>query len=64
MRNSGIPVVASTRTGGGEVPPSDEGQIGSGFLNPQKSRIWLGLMLAQGKSMGEIREAFGKVAVP
>ncbi|EAU36905.1 L-asparaginase precursor [Aspergillus terreus NIH2624] len=58
-----IPVVASTRTGNGEVPPSDDGAIGSGFLNPQKSRIWLELLLMQKKTVAEVREMFAKVAV-
>lgn len=58
-----IPVVASTRTGNGEVPPTDDGAIGSGFLNPQKSRIWLELLLMQKKTVAEVREMFAKVAV-
>ncbi|KAL5332784.1 Asparaginase/glutaminase [Aspergillus crustosus] len=58
-----FPVVRSTRTGSGEVPFSDSGSISSGFLNPPKARILLGLFLAKGKKFEEIREVFGKVAV-
>jgi L-asparaginase len=59
-----IPVVASTRTGNGEVPSSDESaQIASGYLNPAKSRILLGLLLAEGKSVQEIHEAFAKIGI-
>lgn len=59
-----IPIVASTRTGNGEVPSSDETtQIASGYLNPSKSRILLGLLLAEGKSVKEINEAFAKIGV-
>ncbi|KAB8233533.1 asparaginase ahrA [Aspergillus alliaceus] len=59
-----IPIVASTRTGNGEVPSSDETtQIASGYLNPAKSRILLGLLLAEGKSVEEINEAFAKIGV-
>ncbi|KAL4891226.1 Asparaginase/glutaminase [Aspergillus ambiguus] len=63
VESYGIPVVASTRTGNGEVPPSDEARIGSGYLNPQKSRVWLGLLLAENKTVEEIRGAFARVAV-
>ncbi|KAL4776855.1 Asparaginase/glutaminase [Aspergillus nidulans var. acristatus] len=64
ISNQGIPIVQSTRTGNGEVPYSAEGGISSGFLNPAKSRILLGLLLAQGrKGVEEIRTVFGKVAV-
>ncbi|KAE8353019.1 Asparaginase/glutaminase [Aspergillus coremiiformis] len=60
----GIPVIASTRTGNGEVPSSDEStQIASGYLNPAKSRILLGLLLAEGKSVAEIKEVFAKIGV-
>ncbi|KAL2821721.1 Asparaginase/glutaminase [Aspergillus cavernicola] len=58
-----IPIVRSTRTGNGEVPYSESGDISSGFLNPAKSRILLGLLLSKGKGFEDIREAFGKVAV-
>ncbi|KAL4802735.1 Asparaginase/glutaminase [Aspergillus unguis] len=58
-----FPIVSSTRTGNGEVPYSDSGDIASGFLNPPKSRILLGLLLAEGKSVEEIRDVFGKVAI-
>ncbi|RDW70791.1 asparaginase ahrA [Aspergillus mulundensis] len=64
ISNQGIPIVQSTRTGNGEVPYSAEGGISSGFLNPAKSRILLGLLLAEGKKgVEEIRAVFGKVAV-
>ncbi|KAL6231854.1 hypothetical protein BDW75DRAFT_32045 [Aspergillus navahoensis] len=64
ISDKGIPIVQSTRTGNGEVPYSAEGGISSGFLNPAKSRILLGLLLAEGtKGVNEIRAVFGKVAV-
>ncbi|KAL3439035.1 Asparaginase/glutaminase [Aspergillus tetrazonus] len=64
ISNQGVPIVQSTRTGNGEVPYSAEGGISSGFLNPAKSRILLGLLLAQGgKGVEEIRAVFGKIAV-
>ncbi|KAE8371717.1 Asparaginase/glutaminase [Aspergillus bertholletiae] len=59
-----IPIVASTRTGNGEVPSSDElTQIASGYLNPAKARILLGLLLAEGKDGEEIRSAFKRIGV-
>ena len=47
----------------GEVPDSDISSdtalhIASGYLNPMKSRILLGLLLAHGKNMTEIADAF------
>ena len=62
-------MVKSHRTVNGEVPTSGitgdnkETQIASGFLNPQKSRILLGLLLAEGKGREEIRGVFEKAAV-
>ncbi|PYH72091.1 asparaginase ahrA [Aspergillus vadensis CBS 113365] len=58
-----IPVVQSMRTVNGEVPLSDVSSdtathIASGYLNPQKSRILLGLLLSQGKSITEIADVF------
>ncbi|KAK4942889.1 hypothetical protein LTR10_017465 [Elasticomyces elasticus] len=58
-----IPIVQSFRTASGEVPLSDvssttASHIPSGYLNPQKSRILLGLLLAQGKNLTEIAAAF------
>ncbi|EXJ88747.1 L-asparaginase [Capronia coronata CBS 617.96] len=58
-----VPVVQSTRANSGEVPLSDIGSttashIASGFLDPQKSRILLGLLLAQGKNLTEISAVF------
>lgn len=54
----GFPIVRSTRVENGYVDvPSDEG-IGSGFLNPQKSRILLSLALASGESVEQIRQRF------
>jgi L-asparaginase len=57
--------VRSTRSPSGEVPFSESGDggISSGYLNPQKARVLLGLLLAKGKSFADILEAFGKVAV-
>lgn len=58
-----VPVVQSMRTNAGEVPLSDVSSdtathIGSGFLDPQKSRILLGLLLAVGKNLTDIGAAF------
>ncbi|KAM0087955.1 hypothetical protein ACP6JD_008732 [Aspergillus fumigatus] len=59
-----LPVVLSTRTGNGEVAITDsETTIESGFLNPQKARILLGLLLAEDKGFKEIKEAFAKNGV-
>ncbi|KAL4782902.1 Asparaginase/glutaminase [Aspergillus varians] len=58
-----FPIVQSTRTGNGEVPYSDSDGISSGFLSPPKARILLGLLLAKGQGVEEIREVFGKVGV-
>jgi L-asparaginase len=60
VKRLNIPVVSSFRSANGEVPSSDAGgsNIPSGYLNPQKSRILLGLMLAQGKNFTEIRGRF------
>ncbi|KAL4929281.1 asparaginase ahrA [Aspergillus undulatus] len=55
-----FPIVQSTRTGNGQVPFSSEGGISSGFLSPPKARILLGLLLAKGKDVEEIRGVFGK----
>ncbi|KAL4952234.1 Asparaginase/glutaminase [Aspergillus filifer] len=63
VADRGFPIVQSTRTGNGQVPYSAEGGISSGFLSPPKSRILLGLLLAQGKKVEEIREVFGKVGI-
>lgn len=51
------------RTVNGEVPLSDiesdtAAHIASGYLNPQKSRILLGLLLADAKNLTEIGSAF------
>jgi L-asparaginase len=56
--NKGIPVVRSTRTGSGYASAKEEG-IGSGFLNPQKSRILLELALAEGADIEKIKKYFG-----
>lgn len=58
-----IPVVQSMRTVSGEVPLSDVSSdtathIASGYLNPQKSRILLGLLLAESKNLTEIGSVF------
>lgn len=63
LNNYDIPVVQSTRAMSGEVPVTDISSttathIASGYLNPQKSRILLGLLLAQRKNITEISEAF------
>ncbi|KAF7119203.1 hypothetical protein CNMCM5793_008948 [Aspergillus hiratsukae] len=59
-----LAIVRSTRTGNGEVPPTDSTtEISSGFLNPQKSRILLGLLLAENKGFKEIREVFARIGV-
>ncbi|KAE8318627.1 Asparaginase/glutaminase [Aspergillus transmontanensis] len=59
-----IPIVASTRTGNGEVPTSAESsQIASGYLNPAKTRVLLGLLLAQGRSVEEVRAVFERIGV-
>ncbi|QLG70966.1 hypothetical protein HG535_0A09160 [Zygotorulaspora mrakii] len=59
----GIPIVHSRRTADGTVPPDDapEYAIGSGYLNPQKSRILLQLCLYSGYSMDQIRTVFSGV---
>ncbi|RDW89284.1 putative asparaginase [Coleophoma cylindrospora] len=59
----GIPIVQSTRAMSGEVPSSDVASdtalhIASGYLNPMKSRILLGLLLAEGKNITEIAATF------
>ncbi|RHZ48121.1 asparaginase ahrA [Aspergillus thermomutatus] len=59
-----LPIVLSTRTGNGEVPLTESTTtIESGFLNPQKSRILLGLLLAEHKGSKEIKEAFAKIGI-
>ncbi|TVY59686.1 L-asparaginase 2-4, partial [Lachnellula suecica] len=63
MRTYGIPIVQSTRAMSGEVPSfetvMDGAQhIASGYLNPYKSRVLLGLLLAKGKNVTEIAKAF------
>jgi L-asparaginase len=63
----GIPVVLSHRTVNGEVPTADitgdNSKIASGLFNPQQSRILVGLLLAEGKKVKEIREVFEKATV-
>ncbi|GIK02157.1 hypothetical protein Aspvir_006202 [Aspergillus viridinutans] len=59
-----LPIVLSSRTGNGEVPLTDSTTtIESGFLNPQKARILLGLLLTENKGFKEIKEAFAKNGV-
>ncbi|KAI9647834.1 hypothetical protein NHQ30_004222 [Ciborinia camelliae] len=58
-----IPIVQSTRVENGEVPSSaiyseTAMRIASGYLNPQKSKVLLGILLALGKNPTEIRDAF------
>lgn len=55
---SGIPIVISSKTNGGAVPPKGKGAISSGFLNPVKSRLQLALAIASGMEMEEIRGLF------
>ncbi|OQE28485.1 hypothetical protein PENSTE_c003G05625 [Penicillium steckii] len=59
----GIPIIQSMRTVNGEVPLSDvesnsATHIASGYLNPQKSRILLGLLLAKSSNITEIASTF------
>lgn len=63
INNRKIPVVRGSRATNGEVPSSSIASktamhIASGYLNPMKSRILLALLLAHGKNIGEIRDAF------
>lgn len=51
------------RTVNGEVPLSDINStsathIASGYLNPQKSRILLGLLLSEARNLTDIRSVF------
>ena len=57
LSEKGIPVVMATRTGSGYVS-TKSWAIGSGFLNPQKSRILLQLALATGANNQQIAEYF------
>ncbi|PSJ43796.1 L-asparaginase [Zobellella endophytica] len=57
LMENGVPVVRSTRTGSGFVTDKEEG-IGSGYYNPQKSRILLTLALSENANMDQIREYF------
>lgn len=57
LTEKGIPVVMTTRTGSGYVSTKSFA-IGSGFLNPQKSRVLLQLALAIGADMKQIAEYF------
>jgi len=57
LNKEGFPVVLSTRTGGGFVTHKDYA-IGSGTLNPQKSRIMLMLALTQTKELSEIEKFY------
>ncbi|TGO55916.1 hypothetical protein BOTNAR_0234g00060 [Botryotinia narcissicola] len=63
-----IPIVQSTRAPNGEVPLSDISSetalhIASGYLNPQKSKVLLGILLALEKNSTEISDAFAGSAV-
>lgn len=53
----GIPVIRSTRTGSGFVTEKEEG-IGSGYFNPQKSRILLSLALSESNDIDKIKQYF------
>lgn len=57
LHKQGIPVVMSTRTGTGYVSTKSFA-IGSGFLNPQKSRVLLQLALANGANLPQIATYF------
>jgi L-asparaginase len=55
LNNYNVPVVQSMRINSGEVPLRDVSSqtaihIASGYLDPEKSRILLGLLLAEGKN--------------
>jgi len=58
LNKNGFPVVLSTRTGGGFVTHKDYA-IGSGTLNPQKSRIMLMLALTKTKQLSDIEKFYG-----
>jgi len=58
LNKKGFPVVLSTRTGGGYVTHKDYA-VGSGLLNPQKSRIMLMLALTKTQDLTEIAKIFG-----
>jgi L-asparaginase len=67
IATSGIPIIDSTRVMSGEVSNTgfneeEPSPISSGFLNPYKSRILLGILLAQMKNMTEIAAAFNSSA--
>lgn len=55
---TGIPIVASHRSGDGFAPSGDDYRVASGFYNPQKARVLLQLSLALGYDLTEIREVF------
>lgn len=57
LHKQGIPVVMSTRTGTGYVSTKSFA-VGSGFLNPQKSRVLLQLALANGADLPQIATYF------
>ena len=57
----GVVVVASTRTGSGQVPVGRSGStIGSGDLNPQKARILLMLALSRTSDPIQVRRIFAE----
>jgi L-asparaginase len=57
----GVVVVASTRTGSGQVPVGRSGNtIGSGDLNPQKARILLMLALSRTSDPMQVRRIFAE----
>ncbi|KAG4033898.1 hypothetical protein MFRU_004g03940 [Monilinia fructicola] len=63
IKRFNIPIVQSTRAPFGEVPLSDISSdtathIASGYLNPPKSKVLLGILLAEGKNITEISDAF------
>jgi L-asparaginase len=55
----GVVVVVSTRTGSGRVPVErDDGMVGSGDLNPQKSRVLLMLALSRSNDPHAVAQLF------
>nr|UAJ75037.1 L-asparaginase [synthetic construct] len=63
IKRLNIPIVQSSRAQNGEVPYSDIStetamHIASGYLNPQKSKVLLSILLALDKNSTEISDAF------
>ncbi|KAL1302449.1 hypothetical protein AAFC00_002841 [Neodothiora populina] len=60
---TGIPMVFSSRTMNGFVPPTDDWEIASSDLDPQKARILLQCALAVGMNTTEIADIFASLQV-